>query len=184
MALFDRSDRRRPSEESSPEPAAQSSPPPATGSPAQPEPAQTKYPSSGAPLATESARIGPGLVIEGEIHGDEDLILDGRIRGSISLGLHQLLIGEAGSAQADVSARKVIVFGEVVGDIQASETVELRRTAKVRGNIRTANLRIEEGATLDGRIEMGSREMQKPKSKANGAKPSKPSSEPASAQLS
>lgn len=181
MALFDRSDRRRPSEESSPAPAATNSPPPAPERPTKTEPAQPKYPSSGAPLAAESARIGPGLTIEGEIHGDEDLILDGQVRGSVSLGRHQLLIGEAGSAHADISARKIVVFGEVIGDIQASEIVELRRTAKVKGNIRTASLCIEEGAVLEGRVEMDSREKQKPKSKANGVKPSKPSGEPAPA---
>ncbi|MCP3987014.1 MAG: polymer-forming cytoskeletal protein [bacterium] len=179
MALFDRSDRRRPSEESTQKPAQQAPPQTAPEEPAKPEPTQPKYPSSGAPLAAESARIGPGLAIEGDIHGDEDLILDGKIRGSLSLGRHQLLIGEAGSAQADLSARKIVVFGDVVGNIKASETVELRRTATVKGNIRAASLCIEEGATLNGRVEMGGQE--KPKSKAKGAKPPKPNGEPASA---
>lgn len=194
MALFDRSERRRTSEEKTPKPAAKASPTPSQAKaerphPAQPsptqsnatkaEPVQPKYPSSGAPLAAESARIGPGLGIDGEIHGDEDLILDGRVRGSVSLGKHQLLIGEAGSAQADVSAKKVVVYGEVIGNIQATETVELRRTAKVKGNIRTTNLSIEEGATLQGRVEMGS--SQKAKAKANDTKQPKQSSESAPA---
>ncbi len=192
MALFDRSERRRTSEEKTPEPAAKASPTPKNAeraNPAQPkptqptatkaDPAQPKYPSSGAPLAAESARIGPGLGIDGEIHGDEDLILDGRVRGSVSLGKHQLLIGEAGSAEADVSAKKVVVYGEVIGNIQATETVELRRTAKVKGNIRTANLSIEEGATLQGRVEMGS--SQETKTKPNGTKQPKQSNETAPA---
>jgi len=187
VALFDRSDRHRTSEEKTPAPEASPAPTSektkpasrAETSPAKADPAQPKYPSSGAPLAEESARIGPGLEIEGEIHGDEDLILDGRVRGSVSLGKHQLLIGEAGSAQADVSAKKVVVFGEVIGNIQATEIVELRRTAKVKGNIRTASLRIEEGAKLEGRVEMGN--TQKPKTKPNGAKQPKQSGETAPA---
>lgn len=185
MALFDRSERRRSGEEKTSEKASAASPTPerteqtrpAQPSPTQADPAQPKYPSSGAPLAEESARIGPGLAIEGEIHGDEDLILDGRVRGSVSLGKHQLLIGEAGSAHADVSAKKVVVFGEVVGNIQGTETVELRRTANVKGNIRTASLRVEEGATLQGRIEMGG--SQKTRTKPNGTRRPKQTSESA-----
>ncbi len=154
MALFDRSDRDQPAapRASRPEPAPAA---PAAASPAQPE--TPRYPSSGAPRTSESALIGPGLRVEGEVHGEEDLILDGEVKGALSLGAHQLLIGEAGRAEADVVARKVVVFGELVGNIEASESIELGHTARVQGNLKAPRLRIDEGAVLNGRLEMGGR---------------------------
>jgi len=152
MALFDRSDRDQPPaaqpQRREPAPAA-----PAAAAPALPE--TPRYPSSGAPRTSESALIGPGLRVEGEVHGEEDLILDGGVKGALSLGAHQLLIGEAGRAEADVVARKVVVFGELVGNIEATESIELGHTARVKGNLKAPRLRIDEGALLNGRIEMG-----------------------------
>lgn len=154
MALFDRSDKDRP-QPSTPEPAARPRTEPPQEAPPR-DPKAPRYPSSGAPRAQESALIGPGLHVEGEVRGDEDLILDGQVKGALHLGRHQLLIGEAGKAEADVTARKVVVFGELVGNIEADECIELGHTARVRGNLRTPKLRIDEGAQLNGRVEMKS----------------------------
>ncbi len=183
MALFDRSDKGDKTERNAPPPPKAAEAPPKTeaAKPPEAEPTQPKYPSSGAPLAEESARIGPGLSVEGEVHGEEDLILDGRVKGSLSLGRHQLLVGEAGCARADVSARKVVVFGEVIGDIEASECVELRHTARVKGNVRTPRLRMDEGAELQGRVEMAGGEKKAAQPKTNGAKPPEASGEAAPA---
>lgn len=152
MALFDRSDKDRP----------QASPPERTPEPREeaprkaqaPEPEQPRYPSSGAPRKQDSALIGPGLHVDGEVRGEEDLILDGRVKGALHLGRHQLLIGEAGKAEADVKARKVVVFGELIGNIEADECIELGHTARVTGNLRAPKLRIDEGAQLNGRVQM------------------------------
>ena len=102
------------------------------------------------------------------------------------MGQHQLLIGEGGRAEADVTARKVVVFGELKGNIEAKESVELGHTARVEGNIRAPKLRIDEGALLNGRVEMGGKSgaSQSPSpsaSKSNGASPESPKEEKAGA---
>lgn len=123
----------------------------------------------------EGARIGRSVRIEGEVRGDEDLILDGRVKGSIQLGTHRLVIGESGRAEADVKGRRVRVLGEVEGNIDAQEAIELGPTARVNGNLRAPQLRLEEGAQVNGRIDMGGASSATPaKAATNGAAPSKP----------
>ncbi len=125
--------------------------PPAAAKPEKPAPPPR---SSRAPVS-EGARIGQSVRIEGEVRGDEDLILDGHVKGTIQLGTHQLVIGESGHAEADVSGRRVRVLGEVEGNIDAQEAIELGPTARVQGNLRAPQLRLEEGAQVNGRIDMG-----------------------------
>lgn len=174
MALFDRSDKDK-----TPAPSPKAEPKPAQPPAPAKDPEAPRYPSSGAPRASESALIGPGLKVEGEVRGDEDLILDGEVKGALALGQHQLLIGEAGRAIANVTARKVVVFGELKGDIEAKESVELGHTARVEGNIKTPKLRIDEGAILNGRVSMGKdaanpsahKDKSEAPAKSNGASP-------------
>ncbi len=183
MALFDRSDKDK---TATPSPkAAKPEPTPAKAAAPAKDPEAPRYPSSGAPRASESALIGPGLKVEGEVRGDEDLILDGEVKGALALGQHQLLIGEAGRAIANVTARKVVVFGELTGDIEAKESVELGHTARVKGNIRTPKLRIDEGALLNGRVSMGKDgalpSANKAPNKSNGTSPESNNEEKAGA---
>lgn len=97
--------------------------------------------------------IGRGITIRGNLSGSEDLIIEGRVEGTVSLKNH-LTIESTGVVVADVDAANLTINGEVSGNIGASETVLVSGTAKVVGNIRAPRVIIEDGARFKGGIEM------------------------------
>ena len=100
--------------------------------------------------------IGPSITIKGDVSGDEDLVIQGRIEGKVNLGQHNVTIGPDGRVKADVHGRTVIVEGEVEGDLRAQEQIILRQTAKVLGSITAPRVSLEDGAVFRGGIEMDS----------------------------
>jgi len=102
----------------------------------------------------ELANVGQSIVFEGKLSGEEDLEIAGRVKGDISLPGHQLTVAESGHVQAEISARSVLIVGRVVGDLNASERVEIRSTGVVEGDVRAPRLLIEEGAVINGSIDM------------------------------
>jgi cytoskeletal protein CcmA (bactofilin family) len=98
--------------------------------------------------------IGPSITIKGDVSGDEDLVIQGRIEGKVNLGQHNVTIGPDGRVKADVHGRTVIVEGEVEGDLRAQEQIILRQTAKVQGSIAAPRVSLEDGAVFRGGIEM------------------------------
>ena len=105
--------------------------------------------------------IGPTLVIKGELEAGEDLLIEGRVEGTVSHTADKLLIGQRGTLKADIRARNVVIEGEVEGDVYGSESVSIRETAKVRGNIFTPKISISEGAHFKGGIDMDVENVQK-----------------------
>lgn len=105
--------------------------------------------------------IGPSLVIKGELEAGEDLLIEGRVEGMVTHTAERLLIGQRGSLKADIRARNVVIEGEVEGDVYGSESVCIRETAKVRGNIFTPKVSISEGAHFKGGIDMDVENLQK-----------------------
>jgi cytoskeletal protein CcmA (bactofilin family) len=97
--------------------------------------------------------LGKTLLFRGELTAEEDVILQGRVEGSIRHA-RNLVIGAEGSVQGDVYASHLTVEGLVEGDLHCSEAVVVRATAQVRGNIYAPRVGIMEGATFNGRIEM------------------------------
>jgi cytoskeletal protein CcmA (bactofilin family) len=134
-----------PAESSSP---AQAAKPPvvALGNPA--TPAQNSSPSR------SSARLGSSLYIKGQITGTEDLQIDGKIDGSISLGGHELIVGPTAQLTSEIHARAVAVYGKVVGNLHARDRVDVKSDGSVIGDISTARISIEDGAQFKGRIEI------------------------------
>jgi cytoskeletal protein CcmA (bactofilin family) len=114
--------------------------------------------------------IGPSITIKGDVSGDEDLVIQGRIEGKVNLAQHNVTIGPEGRVKADVHGRTVVVEGEVEGNLRAQEQIILRHTAKVEGSIAAPRVSLEDGAVFRGGIEMD----------ASG-KPPKPADEKASA---
>ena len=112
--------------------------------------ARTPPPRTGA----GSAIIGPSITIKGDVSGDEDLLIQGRIEGKVNLAKHNVTIGSDGRVKADVQARTVVVEGEVEGDLRAQEQIILRHTAKVEGSITAPRVVLEDGAVFRGGIEM------------------------------
>lgn len=99
--------------------------------------------------------IGPTLVFKGEFSADEDLIIEGRIEGSIAHHEKHLTIGEQGRVKADIHAASVIVLGQLEGDIHSEGTVSLARGCNVQGNIFCGRIIMDEGARFKGSIDMG-----------------------------
>jgi cytoskeletal protein CcmA (bactofilin family) len=103
-----------------------------------------------------NAWIGKALRFEGRVVSSEDLRIDGEVEGSIEVGGHNLTIGAGASVKADLVARTISISGAVIGNVQASERVELRATGSVTGHIRAPRFMMEDGATVTGSIEAGS----------------------------
>ncbi len=82
------------------------------------------------------ARIGKSIVISGEVKGSEDLIVDGRVEGTVNLSESKLTIGPDANVAADLSAKDVLILGQVKGNVVASGRVEMRAGCSVEGDIR------------------------------------------------
>ena len=106
----------------------------------------------------EQATIGRTLVIKGELSGAEALYIDGRVEGKISLPDHRVTIGRNGSAQANITAREVVVMGKVNGNIDCSDRVDIRSEGSVTGDVTTMRISVEDGAVLKGGIQVRSGE--------------------------
>lgn len=122
-------------------------PRPAQASPTKPQ---------GVPRAGGSAVIGASITVKGDVSGDEDLVILGRVEGTVNLAQHNVTIGPSGRVKADVRGKMVIVEGEIEGDLKAGEQIILRNTAKVEGSICAPRVALEDGAVFRGGIEMDS----------------------------
>jgi len=98
--------------------------------------------------------VGKAVVVKGEIHSREDLYIDGEIQGTVDLLESKLTIGPNGKIQATIRAREVVVFGSVQGNVEATEKIDIRKEAKLVGDIRTARIVIEDGAFFKGSIDI------------------------------
>jgi cytoskeletal protein CcmA (bactofilin family) len=98
--------------------------------------------------------IGPSIQIEGTVRGQEDVYIEGEVTGTIQLQNNTLTVGPQGKIKADVYANTVYVEGSTEGDLYGSEQVIIRKSAKVRGNITSPRVSLEDGATFKGSIEM------------------------------
>jgi cytoskeletal protein CcmA (bactofilin family) len=101
-----------------------------------------------------STVIGSTIVIDGEISGDETLVVHGTIKGKIDLG-EKVEVAPSGVVEASIVARVVTVHGSVAGDIAASERADLRPECQVIGDIRSPRVLIADGASFKGRVDMG-----------------------------
>jgi cytoskeletal protein CcmA (bactofilin family) len=101
-----------------------------------------------------SARLGSGLHIKGQLTGTEDLQIDGKVDGPISLIGHQLTVGPTAVLNSEIHAGEVVVFGKVVGNLHARDRVDVKTDGSVIGDISTARISIEDGAHFKGRIEI------------------------------
>jgi cytoskeletal protein CcmA (bactofilin family) len=101
-----------------------------------------------------AAWIGKSLVVQGKVISTEDLTIDGRVEGAIELGDHSLTIGIGAAVEADLVAQRIIICGAVTGNVLANETVDLRATGSVDGDISTPRFAMAEGATIKGRVDV------------------------------
>ena len=143
--------------------------PPAGGTGSTPAPAQhgsTPHAAETAPTrpapAAEPQRgqernvvnIGKSVVIKGELSGSEDLTIEGQVEGKIELRQNVLTIGANAKIKAQVSAKAVIIFGEITGNVAATDKVDIRDNGSVDGDIAAPRVAIAEGAHFRGSIDM------------------------------
>ena len=101
-----------------------------------------------------TAILGKSLVVKGEISGNEALVVDGEVEGSITLHGQRLTVRPNGRIHGDIEASHVILHGRLEGNIQASERVELFKSASFTGDISTPRISIEEGAFFNGKLDI------------------------------
>ena len=111
-------------------------------------------PRLGGSSTRESARLGASLEIKGHIIGKENLQIDGKVDGPITLHGHELTVGSTAHLHSEVQAGDVVVFGKVVGNVVARGRVDIKRDGSIIGDISSARISIEDGAHFKGRIEI------------------------------
>jgi len=111
---------------------------------------------------TGTASIGKAVKIIGQIFSKEDLFVDGDVEGTVELTEHKLTIGPHGTVHAGVKAREVVALGSIQGNVEATERIEIRKDAKLVGDIKTARIIIEDGAYFKGSIDIVKPEPAKP----------------------
>jgi cytoskeletal protein CcmA (bactofilin family) len=102
-----------------------------------------------------AACISQGIKIKGEVHGTEDLFVDGQVEGRLDLGGASLTIGPNGTVKADITAREVIVRGRVDGKIIGRERVQVWKTGEISGEVTCERISIEDGGAIHGKVEAG-----------------------------
>lgn len=104
--------------------------------------------------ASPASVIGASIKIHGNIEGDENLVIEGQVDGSISLAKAELVIGASGTAMANLLAKSVRIDGSVTGDVLGSALVTVTTTGKVYGDITAPRVTLEDGAKFKGSIDM------------------------------
>jgi cytoskeletal protein CcmA (bactofilin family) len=117
---------------------------------------------------TTAARIGKSVVILGEVKGSEDLIIDGRVEGTIELSDSRLTIGPNANVSADLTAKDVLILGQVHGNVVAGGRVELRAGCMMEGDIRALRLAVEDNAVFRGKVDLTQGATKNPDAPSNG----------------
>lgn len=164
---------------------ASASPASARPSEAPPRPAAAP-PKPAAPAPTPpsagTSRIGKSIQFKGEIHSDEDFLVDGSVDGSISVPNHSVVIGSESKVHATIKAHSVLIRGQVEGKINANEKVEISKTGRFKGDLITRRLEIHDGAVFVGSSAVHQAKPAPPKKNAE-AEPKPPASPAAPAPL-
>jgi cytoskeletal protein CcmA (bactofilin family) len=114
----------------------------------------------------EQATIGRSIVIKGEVSGGESLYIDGKIEGSINLPDHRVTVGRNGQVKADISAKEVVVMGKIDGNLVVGDRVDVRNEGSVNGDVVAQRLTVEDGAFINGRVDLGKGGKGEPKTMA------------------
>jgi cytoskeletal protein CcmA (bactofilin family) len=133
-------------------------PEPSPMNPPRPAAAPTPAPVHAAPepprRTTDRATIGPSIFIKGDLSGEEDLVIEGRVEGKVDLKQNNVTIGKDGRVRADIFGKVVIIEGEVDGNVFAREQAILRQSGAIRGNITAPRVILEDGSRFKGSIDM------------------------------
>ena len=123
---------------------------------------------------TGNAVLGKSVIVKGQILSREDLTVDGEVEGTIEMQEHRLTIGQNGKVRASVKAREVIVLGTLHGNVETGDRIDIRKEAKLVGDIRTARIVIEDGAYFKGNVDIVRAEVPRPAAATPAATTSAP----------
>lgn len=168
---------RRKEEENLPKPTQ--TPAPAPAAPNQPREAQAQM--SSLPTRTHepagqsggAATIGKAVNVKGQIISREDLLIDGEVEGTVEANDHRVTVGPNGRVQAGIKAREIVVHGTIQGNVEAADKIDIKKDAKLIGDIKTTRIVIEDGAYFKGSIDITKPDA-KPLPKATPDKPAVP----------
>jgi cytoskeletal protein CcmA (bactofilin family) len=104
-------------------------------------------------MADQPCTIGSRITIRGNLTGDEDLVVEGRVEGAVALAKH-LTVAPGGVVEAEIQVEDLTVDGAVTGEVEATRSVVISDGARVAGNLRAPRLVIEDGARFKGRVMM------------------------------
>jgi len=100
------------------------------------------------------AVLGKSVIVKGQIYSREDLTIDGEVEGTVELQEHRLTVGPNGKVTASVKAREIVVLGTIHGNVETTDKIDIRKDAKLVGDIKTARVVIEDGAYFKGNIDI------------------------------
>ena len=100
-----------------------------------------------------STVIGAGITIEGEVTSDEDVVVQGTLRGKL-VAKDAVTVEQGGSVEADITSGPVSIAGAVTGNISSSDRVDLQNGARVVGNVKATRITIADGAQFKGNVDM------------------------------
>ena len=104
-------------------------------------------------MANTNTVIGSSIVIDGEITGEEDLVIQGTVKGKVSLK-ESLFVEHSGTVEADVQVSSIEVSGQLTGNVTASDKVEIKSDGRMVGDIKAPRVLIADGAMFKGNIDM------------------------------
>ncbi len=116
-------------------------------------PARPFDPESGA-VRTGSAALGKNVTVKGQIFAREDLTIDGEVEGTVECHEHRLTIGPNARVQAGLKAREIVIHGSIQGNVEAADKIDIKKEAKLVGDIKTSRIVIEDGAYFKGSIDI------------------------------
>ena len=130
--------------------------------------------------SAEKTVIGENISIEGNIRGDEHLIIEGSMKGNIAMEKHNFTVGSKGRVEGEINAQSVRVSGQMIGNIKTKGKVEITKEADFMGDIRAKSISVEDGAYFKGSIELEREPHRKTAStaEATNIKTSQPINEP------
>ncbi len=106
------------------------------------------------PSGQGAAVLGRSLAVRGELSGNQDLLIEGQFDGTINVQDRCLTVALGAQVKANIRARRAVIHGSLSGNVLASERIEVRKTARVRGDLVTADIVVEEGASFNGSIDL------------------------------
>jgi len=127
--------------------------------------------SSGTPPESVISIIGPGMTVVGDCQTEGTVRIEGVVEGSIRAG-KAVVIGKQGKVKGDIHTQDAVVSGHVTGTLVAESRLELQATCQIDGEVRTRRMQLEEGAVLNGTVEMG--EKKRPAASAPAGRPQAP----------